>query len=147
MCNLRTGASSPLCFSSQGGEPEDCRHLPVQKSRVLGFYHLYRPLRPEHEPAGGQLSNFTCLCSHCSPVWGQTYSASLTLNTKSVMQHTMQSIKINNTFKIEITHTLHGKAKWWWISLNNTRPRSYLCVYSTILLIFPILVYEQNNKT
>lgn len=62
--------SSHLCFSIQGGEPKDCRHLPVQKSRVLGFYHLYRPLRPKHEPAGGQLPNFTCLRSHCSSVWG-----------------------------------------------------------------------------
>lgn len=64
---------SHLCFSMQGGKPEDCRHLPIQKSRVLGFHHLYRPLRQKHEPAGGQLPNFSCLCSHCSPVWGQHY--------------------------------------------------------------------------
>lgn len=78
---------SHLRFSIfQGGEPEDCRCLPVQKSRVLGFYHLHRSLRPKYEPAGGQLQNFTWLCSHCSSVWGQSHSASLTLDTKHTMQ-------------------------------------------------------------
>lgn len=60
-----------LCPRCQGGEPEDRRHLLVQEGRVFSFYHLHRPLRPQHESAGGQLSHIARLRCHCSPVWGQ----------------------------------------------------------------------------
>lgn len=61
---------SHLAPVTQGGEPADRRHLLVQESWILSFYHLHRPLRSQHESAGGQLPHIARLCCHCSPVWG-----------------------------------------------------------------------------
>lgn len=55
----------------KGRASEDCRRFPIQKSRILGFHHLYWPLRQECEPAGGQLPRFACTFSPRSPVRGQ----------------------------------------------------------------------------
>lgn len=64
---------SHLCLFIQGGQPNDCRYIPEQESRVFGLYHLHRPLRSEHEFTGGQLPNVARLCGDCSAFWGTTY--------------------------------------------------------------------------
>lgn len=64
---------SRLCLFIQGGQPNNCRYIPEQESRVFGLYHVHRPLRSEHEFTGGQLPNVARFCGDCSTFWGMTY--------------------------------------------------------------------------